>query len=288
MSEVAVASADLDVLPPARRRVPLMVAISFVAVGLILVCAVLGSRIAPYNPHAQDLQLGLAGPSTEHLLGTDDVGRDILSRIIAGARTAVVGPTLIALGATLIASVLGVLAGYRGGLVDTAIMRWVDLMFALPGLLIVLVVSGILGGGYVLSVGILMFLFSPWDTRVIRGAALEQRSRSYVEAARTLGVSSRRIMARHIWPNILPVTVANMFLAFASGIVALSALSFLGIGIGPGTPDWGRMLSESRTLLFGNPAAALAPGAMIVVLAAGMNVIGDWTYERLSDRGRAR
>lgn len=288
MSEIAAASADLDVLPPARRRVPVVVAISLLAVGVVLVCAALGSRIAPYNPHTQDLQLGLSGPSAAHVLGTDDVGRDILSRLIAGARTAVAGPALIALGATLIASVLGVLAGYRGGLVDAAIMRWVDLMFALPGLLIVLVVSGILGGGYMLSVAILIFLFSPWDTRVIRGAALEQRSRPYVEAARTLGVAPRRIMARHIWPNVLPVTVANMFLSFASGIVALSALSFLGIGIGPGTPDWGRMLSESRTLLFGNPAAALAPGAMIVVLAAGMNVIGDWTYERLSDRGRAR
>ena len=158
----------------------------------------------------------------------------------------------------------------------------------MPALLVAIVVVGVLGGGYFLAVGLLVILFSPVDTRIVRGATLDQRSRAYVEAARMLGLPSRRIMVRHIWPNVLPLALANAFLTFAFSIVSLAALSFLGLGVGPGTADWGRMLSDSRTLLFDVPAAALAPGIAIVVTAASVNVIGDWLYERLSDRGRAR
>ena len=247
-----------------------------------------GPRIAPHDPNEQDLLFSLTGPSREHLLGTDDLGRDIASRTIVGARTAVVGPLLIAFGAMLIGSVLGLLAGYLGGLSDSAISRWVDLVYAMPALLVAIVVVGVLGGGYFLAVGLLVVLFSPIDTRIVRGATLDQRSRPYVEAARMLGLSNRRIMVGHIWPNVLPLALANAFLTFAFSIVALASLSFLGLGVGPGTADWGRMLSDSRTLLFDVPAAAIAPGIAIVVTAASVNVIGDWLYERLSDRGRAR
>ena len=158
----------------------------------------------------------------------------------------------------------------------------------MPALLVAIVVVGVLGGGYFLAVGLLVVLFSPVDTRIVRGATLDQRSRSYVEAARILGLPSRRIMLRHIWPNVLPLALANAFLTFAFAIVSLSALSFLGLGVGPGTPDWGRMLADSRTLLFDVPMAALAPGIAIVATAASVNVVGDWLYERLADRGRAR
>jgi peptide/nickel transport system permease protein len=198
------------------------------------------------------------------------------------------GPILIALGAMLVGNTLGLFAGYLGGLADSAIMRWVDLMYSLPALLVAIVVVGVLGGGYWLAVATLIVLTAPYDTRIVRGATLEQRPRAYVEAARTLGLSARRVMFMHIWPNVLPLVVANTFLNFAFSIVALAGLSFLGLGVGPGTPDWGRMLAESRTLLFQNPASALAPGGMIVLTAAAMNLIGDWLYETLSDRGRAR
>jgi peptide/nickel transport system permease protein len=199
-----------------------------------------------------------------------------------------VGPIIIALGAMVIGNTLGLIAGYKGGAVDATIMRWVDLMWALPGLLIAIVVVGVLGGGYWLAVALLILLTAPYDTRIVRGATLEQRPLPYVEAARTLGLRDRRIMVRHIWPNVLPLVVANTFLNFAFTLVTLSALSFLGLGVGPGTPDWGRMLAESRTLLFDNPWAALAPGLMLVITAASMNLIGDWLYEWMSDRGRAR
>ncbi len=274
--------------PRARRGFSPAVGLAFVVFAAVVICAAFGPQIAPHDPNEQDLLFSLTGPSREHLLGTDDLGRDIASRTIVGARTAVVGPLLIAFGAMLIGSVLGLLAGYRGGLSDSTISRWVDLVYAMPALLVAIVVVGVLGGGYFLAVGLLVILFSPIDTRIVRGATLDQRSRAYVEAARMLGLSDRRIMARHIWPNVLPLALANAFLTFAFSIVALASLSFLGLGVGPGTADWGRMLSDSRTLLFDVPAAAIAPGIAIVVTAASVNVIGDWLYERLSDRGRAR
>jgi peptide/nickel transport system permease protein len=274
--------------PRARRGFSPAVAIAVVVFAAVVVCAIFGEWIAPYDPNEQDLLNSLMGPSREHLLGTDDLGRDILSRTIVGARTAVVGPLLIALGAMVIGNVLGLLAGYYGGLTDSSISRWVDLVYAMPALLVAIVVVGVLGGGYFLAVALLVVLFSPIDTRIVRGATLDQRGRPYVEAARLLGLSNRRIMARHIWPNVMPLALANAFLTFAFSIVSLASLSFLGLGVGPGTPDWGRMLSDSRTLLFDVPAAALAPGIAIVVTAASVNVIGDWLYELLSDRGRAR
>jgi peptide/nickel transport system permease protein len=272
----------------ARGRFPILIAASFLLVGFVAICAIFGALIAPKDPHAQNLLVGVSPPSREYWLGTDELGRDVFSRTIVGARTAIVGPILIALGAMFLGNVLGLLAGYKGGLFDSGILRWVDLMYALPGLLIAIVVVGVLGGGYLLAVVLLIFLSAPYDTRIVRGAALEQRPLAYVEAARTLGLSTRTIMTRHVWPNILPYALANTFLTFAFALVTLAALSFLGLGVGPGTADWGRMLSESRTLLFDNPAAALAPGVMIVLTAACMNLIGDWFYEWLSDRGRAR
>jgi peptide/nickel transport system permease protein len=230
----------------------------------------------------------LGQPSRAHWLGTDDLGRDVLSRTIAGARTAVLGPLLIALGAMLIGNIFGLLAGYHGGFVDAVIMRVADLVYALPALLVAIVVVGVLGGGYYRAVALLVFLYCPFDTRLVRAATLEQRSRPYVEAARTLGLRRTRIIFVHIWPNVLAVAVANATLAFAFALVSLSALSFLGIGAGPGTADWGRMLADSRTLLFDNPATALAPGIALVLTAASVNVIGDWLFEQLSDRGQVR
>jgi peptide/nickel transport system permease protein len=289
MSEaIAVTAADTRVPRARKRRPSVVVAAAFVVVVAVAVCAVFGGAIAPHDPSAQDLLNTLTRPGSSHWLGTDDLGRDVFSRTIAGARTAVLGPLAIALGAMLIGNIFGLFAGYRGGWVDATIMRFADLIYALPALLVAIVVVGVLGGGYFRAVALLVFLYCPFDTRLVRAATLEQRSRPYVEAARTLGLPTWRIMFMHIWPNVLPVAVANATLAFAFALVSLSSLSFLGIGVGPGTADWGRMLADSRTLLFDNPATALAPGIALVVTAASVNVIGDWLFERLSDRGRVR
>jgi peptide/nickel transport system permease protein len=268
--------------------------VSFVVVGamvallIVLVCAAFGPWLAPHDPNEQDLLVGLTGPSSQHWLGTDDLGRDILSRTIVGTRSAVVGPLIIALGAMTIGVVLGLLAGYNGGAIDSGISRWVELVYALPALLVAIVVVGVFGGGYFLAVGLLVILFSPVDTRIARAAALDQRSRPYVEAARLLDLPRRQIIFRHIWPNAMPYSLANAFLTFAFALVSLAALSYLGLGVGPGTADWGRMLSESRELLFDNPAAAIAPGVAIALTAVSVSIVGDWLSERLSERGRSR
>jgi peptide/nickel transport system permease protein len=271
-----------------RRRPPLLIALALVVLAACLLCAVLGTAIAPKPPDAQDLSAGLQGPSGAHLLGTDDSGRDILSRLIAGARLAVVGPAIAIVGACAIGTVLGLIAGYFGGWREAAIMRTVDFVYALPALLVAIVLIGVLGGGYAVAVGILLVFTGLMDTRLVRGVTLGQRGLPYVDAARTLGLSRRQIMFRHIWPNVLPVIVANSFLNFAYALVALSALSFLGLGTAPGEADWGRMLSDNLSLIEGNPAAALAPGIALVLLAVAMNLLGDWVYELLAGRGRAR
>jgi peptide/nickel transport system permease protein len=271
-----------------RRRPSLLIALSFLIVGLVVLCAFFGSQIAPFGANAQNLSLATQAPSAHHLLGTDDFGRDILSRLIVGARAAVIGPTLIAVGALIIGNALGLIAGYVGGRVDYFIMRLADLVWALPGLLIAIVVVGVIGGGYYVAVAVLIVLTFPVDARIVRGAALQQRNMPYVEAAGTLGISPWRVMLRHIWPNLLPLVMANTFLNFAFSLVALSGLSFLGLGVPLNTPDWGGMLAQNFSLIQSNAMACLGPAIALVLTATSMNLIGDWIYERLSDRGRAR
>ena len=289
MSQAAMPLRVLDSVGLLRRgRLPLLMVPPILIAAIVAVFAIFGPVLAPHDPNAQNLLETLQGPSRQYWLGTDDLGRDLAARIIAGARTAVIGPVLVAVGALVIGNTVGLVSGYFGGRLDAVIMRWVDLMYAMPGLLVAIVLIGVVGGGYALAVALLVVLTAPYDTRLVRGATLEQRPLPYVEAARALGLPSWRIMFWHIWPNVLPLVVANSFLNFAFSLVSLSALSFLGLGVGPGTPDWGRMLAENRNLLFGTPIAALAPAAMIVITAASTNLIGDWLYEALSDQGRAR
>lgn len=273
----------------ARRRVPSPVIwLSFVVVAGVLLMAVFGTLLAPQNPAAQHLSIVDAPPSGAHWLGTDALGRDVFSRVIAGARTAFFGPLVIAAASFLLGNLLGLFAGYRGGLADSVIMRWVDFMWSLPALVILVVIAGAVGSSYWLAVAVLIVLTVPFDTRVIRGATLEQVPRPYVEAAKTLGVRRWKIMLFHIWPNVSPVAVANTCLVFAGSLVTLAGLEFLGLGLPPGTPDWGLMLSQNEALLFTNPLATIAPGVMIVLTAIAMNLIGDWLYEQLTSRGAGR
>jgi peptide/nickel transport system permease protein len=270
-----------------RGLTPLVV-VSMMIVLLAVTAAIFGPWLVPHPAGAQDLATGVSGPSHDHWLGTDDLGRDVFSRTVVGARTAIAGPLLVALGSMLLGNLLGLIGGYRGGFTDTAVSRYADLVYALPALLVAIVVVGVVGGGYFVAVGLLIVLYSPVDTRIVRSATLVQRAQPYVEAARTGDVPQHRIIFWHIWPNVLPLAVANAFLTFAFSIVSLASLSFLGLGVGPGAADWGRMLSDSRTLLFDNEWTALGPGLALVATAASVNVVGDWLFERLSDGGVRR
>ena len=271
-----------------RHVVSPLILLTFIVIAGVLLMAVCGSLLAPQDPAAQHLAIVNAPPSGAHWLGTDALGRDVFSRVIAGTRTAFFGPLVIAAASFLLGNLLGLFAGYRGGLADSIIMRWVDFMWSLPSLVILVVVAGAVGGSYWVAVGVLIVLTVPFDTRVIRGATLEQMPRPYVEAAKTLGVPRWKIMLFHVWPNVSPIAVANTCLVFAGSLVTLAGLEFLGLGLPPGTPDWGLMLSQNEALLFTNPLATIAPGVMIVLVAISMNLIGDWLYEQLTSRGVGR
>lgn len=266
-----------------RNRPPLLVSLAIFMISVVVLCAFFADHIAPVDPYAQNLLVGAASPSPEFLAGTDKLGRDILSRVIHGAQTGLVGPLIIAAGAFSIATVLGLVAGYFGGWVDMLIMRWVDFMYAIPGPLIAIVVVGVIGGGYWTAVFVLVILFTAPDTRIVRGAVLEQRNLPYIEAAQTLGVSKFRIIAVHVLPNILPIILAYVAIDFAFALVNLAGLSFLGLGVQAGTADWGRMLSENRNLLYSNPTALLLPAGLIVTTAVSMNILGDWLFERFAE-----
>jgi peptide/nickel transport system permease protein len=261
---------------------PLLVAVAFAVVATVVFCALFAPAVAPYDPYQQRLDIGISMPSAEFVAGTDTLGRDILSRVIHGAATALVGPLIVAAGAFALATILGLIAGYVGGWLDNLIMRWVDFMFALPSTLITIVVVGVVGGGYWTAVVVLLILFVAPDTRIVRSAVLEQRPRAYIDAARTLGVSKPRILVFHILPNILPIILAYVAIDFAFALVNLAGLSFLGLGVEPGTADWGRMLSENRNLIASNPPGILLPAGMIILTAISMNLIGDWLFERFT------
>lgn len=267
-----------------RRRGRALPGVIVTIAAIVAFAALIAALFAPWIvPHAtsQDVLGGIRKPGNGHLLGTDRLGRDVFQLLIAGARTTVLGALAIALGSMLLGNAIGLVAGYRGGIVDAVAMRWVDLMFSLPALLVAIVVAGLFDGGLVLAVIVLAVLFAPGDARIVRGAVMEQRHLPYVEASVLIDLPARRIALGHLWPNASPIILANTFLNFAFALVSLASLSFLGLGVNAGSPDWGRTLSDNKDQLFANPWAALAPALAIVVTAAAVNIVGDWSAERI-------
>jgi len=262
--------------------------LAVVIVGLILVIAVAADWIAPYDPFAQDLIASSQGPSTAHWLGTDQLGRDILSRLMVGSRTGIIGPAVVAICATVIGTLLGLWAGFAGGIADSVTMRSVDLAYAIPPLLLAIVLVGILGGGYWLAVAVLIVLSAPADVRVVRAAVLGQREMPYIAAARTLGLSHMRIAFKHILPNVAPTLAANALLQFVVALIALSGLAFLGIGVSAGTPDWGLMIAENRGILDLNPWAVIGPALCITILAVSVGLMGDRVFDVTTKRTSER
>lgn len=270
-----------------RRRTPIMVVLSLTVLALALLAALLGQLIYP-NAMTQDILSGLLPVGTDgYPLGTDELGRDIFAMTVAGAASALVGPVCVAIGSMVLGVILGTLAGYERGWLDFVVSRWTDLLLALPVLLAAIVVSGVLGGGYWITVALLILLFSPSDIRIVRAGVLEQTARPYIEAARMLSLSRWRVMFRHILPNVSTLVLTNMMLNVAFALVAFSSLSFLGVGVPPGTADWGRQLTDNRSIMFDNPAAVLVPAALIILVASAVNLVGDWIGQRLAQVGDA-
>lgn len=269
----------------ARRLPPVSVLVSIAVLALALLAVLLGHLLFPDAMRQDILASTLPPGSPGHLLGTDELGRDVLAMSVAGAASALVGPVIIAVGSMVLGVVLGTLAGYERGWLDTVIGRWTDLLLALPVLLAAIVVGGVLGGGYWVTVILLIVLFSPSDIRIVRAGVMEQSARPYIEAAQMLSLSRWRVMFRHILPNVASLVVTNMMLNVAFALVAFSSLSFLGVGVSAGTADWGRQLTDNRAIMFDNPAAVFVPAALIVAVAVAVNLVGDWIGQRLSQVG---
>lgn len=277
---------ELSSVPAApRRRRGWTVALSAIFIVLVLLTAVASPFLADAATKQSILDSLLPPGSSGHLLGTDELGRDVLLLTLAGTGSAVVGPLVIAAGSMLIAILLGTLAGYVRGPIDWIIGRGVDMLLSLPVMLVAIVIAGIFGAGYWVTVAMLIVLFAPSDIRIVRAGVTEQAPRPYVEAAQMLSLSPGRIMYRHIVPNIWPLVFTNFMLNFAIALVTLSSLSFLGIGVAPGTPDWGRQITDGRGIVGDNPAMLIVPAVLIVLVAMAINILGDHFGERLRERG---
>lgn len=269
---------------PGKPRDWIVVAAT-VLLGLIVLAAIASPFITDAATKQSILDSLLPPGSPGHLLGTDELGRDVLLLTLAGTGSAIAGPLVIAAGSMLIAIIVGTLAGYLRGSVDWVVGRIVDVLLSLPVMLVALVVAGIFGAGYWVTVIMLVLLFCPSDIRIIRAGVTEQAPRPYVEAAQMLSLSPARIMYRHIVPNVWPLILTNFMLNLAIALVTLSSLSFLGIGVAPGTPDWGRQITDGRGILGDNPAMLLVPAILIVLVTMAINVLGDHLGERLRERG---
>ncbi|WP_022889658.1 ABC transporter permease [Agromyces italicus] len=268
-----------------RRRIPATIVACLVVLAVALLAVLLGPLLFPDATKQDILSSLMPAGSPGHPLGTDELGRDILALTVAGAASALVGPVCVAVGSMLLGILLGTLAGYERGPLDFAISRWTDLLLALPVLLAAIVVSGVFGGGYWTTVALLILLFSPSDIRIVRAGVLEQAARPYIEAAQMLSLSRWRVMFRHILPNVSSLVITNAMLNVAFALVAFSSLSFLGVGVPPGTADWGRQLTDNRAIMFDNPAAVIVPAVLIIAVACCVNLVGDWLGQRLTRSG---
>ncbi|ANY09749.1 ABC transporter permease [Pseudonocardia sp. HH130630-07] len=255
---------------------------------VVLLCAVAGELFVPFDPAAQDPLRGAAGPGDGHLLGTDELGRDVFSQLVVGARWALTGPVVVALGCGLIGGTVGLAAAYFGGWTDALANRFAELVFAMPALLVAIVVVGVVGGGYWVMAAVLLVLSVPSVIRLCRSAALVQVRLPYVDAARTIGLSPARTIVRHVLPNVVPTLVATVLLDFVAALIGFAALSFLGIGVAPGSPDWGRLLGAGQPLIAVNPWLSVAPAVLLILTAASATLLGDWAHERLARNGGHR
>jgi len=228
----------------------------------------------------------LRGPSWDHPLGTDQFGRDLLSRVLVGARPSM----LVAFGAvglaTLLGATVGVAVGYAGGVADHLVLRVADVLFAFPGLLLAMAVMAVMGPSLGNLTAVLGLVYTPQFVRVARAAALTVRSEQYVEAARALGASELRILARHVAPNAMPPILVQVSLSLSLAVLSESAVSFLGLGVQPPVPSWGNMLSEGRRFMEVAPWNAVAPGVAMAVVVLGFNLLGDGLQELFDPRGR--
>jgi peptide/nickel transport system permease protein len=259
--------------------------IGAVIVGFAVLAAVIGPWVVPFDPSAQELALRLEGPSRLHWLGLDELGRDILARVVSGARVSLfVGLVVVSVSAS-IGAVMGSLAGYYGGIVDEVISRIIDILLAFPGLLLAIALVAVLGPSLT-NVALALSLIG-WVgyARVVRAQVLQAREFEYVAAARAIGAATPRIVIRHVLPAALPALIVQATLGMGGAILSEAALSFLGLGVQPPTPSWGAMLNYGRAHVLDAPHLTVFPGIAIALVVLGLNLLGDSLRDKVEGSG---
>lgn len=258
-----------------------VVAIFFLLVGIF------ADVLAPYGMNEVDMGARMHAPSWEHPFGTDNLGRDLLSRCIYGAQISVIIGLSVAVISTTISALIGIISGYFGGRIDMLIQRFVDAWMSFPGLVVLIVVASVFGSGITQIILTLGLLIGIGGSRIVRSAVVSVREDMYIHAAKSIGASSARILWRHVLPNVIPPLIVLFSSSVGAAILAESGLSFLGLGVPPPHPTWGGMLSgNGRTYMLQGPWLALAPGICLTLVVYAINVFGDALRDMLDPRMR--
>jgi peptide/nickel transport system permease protein len=252
-----------------------MLKVGAAIVVVMALAALVGPSLSPYDPAIQELPLRLAGPSVGHPFGLDELGRDILARVLAGARISFFVALVVVSVSALLGTLVGAVAGYFGGIVDDLISRVTDTLLAFPGILLAIALVAVLGPSLRNVLFALTIIGWVGYARLVRGQVLRAREFEYVRAAQALGAPTVRVLLRHIIPTAMPAVVVQATLGMAGAIIGEAALSFLGLGVQPPTPSWGTMLNGGRAHLLDAPHLTLFPGLAIALLVLGFNFVGD-------------
>lgn len=251
-----------------------LILFSSLAVLLVLI-AIFGEHLCPYDPYLQDLRNAKAAPSLAHIFGTDRYGRDMLSRLIVGAKASILSTLLLVSVITIIGTIIGIICGWSGNRLDTLLMRITDIFLAFPGLVFALALAAVLGGGIHNAVIALAAISWPKYARIARSQTLSQKDSLYLDAARISGCSTFTLIMRHILPNIFGPILVTAMLDIGTMMMELAGLSFLGLGAKPPVAEWGSMMSDTRNLLTTQPWVTLSPGFAIFLSVAVFNLLGD-------------
>ncbi|GLW96765.1 ABC transporter permease [Microtetraspora sp. NBRC 16547] len=250
--------------------------VACVIVVVFTLAAVFAPVIAPYDPTQVDPSAVYQGPSVAHLLGTDNTGRDILSRLLHGARSSLLGPAIVVLIAAVVGTVIAVSAAWIGGRFDAFVSRALDVIFAFPGLILAIVAVAVIGPGLLAPAAALSISYIPYIARVLRTAAIRQRNLPYIAALEVQGFGAVAICVRHLVPNLLPLLIVQATVSYGYALLDLSAISFLGLGTQPPTPEWGLMVANGQSsIIAGHVEQSLYAGLTILVAVVAFNVLGQ-------------
>lgn len=259
--------------------------VAVIVLALLVLFAIFAPLLAPYDPLSIDLSNVLQGSTSEHLLGTDQAGRDILSRLMYGARSSLLGALWVVVVSTVLGVAAGVTAAWHGRWIDGVLSRISDLLFSFPGLLLAILAVTLFGTGLVAPVIALAIAYTPYVARLARSAALVERDRPYIAALKVQGFGGFAICMKHLIPNIAPVVFAQATIDFGYALIDLAALSYLGLGVQPPAADWGVMVSEGQSsVLRGAPQQSLFSGVAIVITVVAFNVVGEGLADRIAKR----